>query len=81
MWGRLDCIVSNSDILGYAVDFRVQNGASDVNRIVAETFTADNLMAGVIYTFQVAAFNQYGVGPFSESINIPTHEICTSLLS
>ena len=42
--------------------------------VTNEEFTASNLNPGVNYTFQIAAVNNFGLGPFSELMIIPTHE-------
>ena len=67
VWDSLDCILLNGELIGYVVEFAPLSSTKrkrvDVRN---EEFTANDLNIGVDYTFQIAAVNNFGVGPFSK---------------
>ena len=73
-WREIDCIERNGIITGYTVVFQEQGGADVPGNSVDRTFSAGGLTPGRKYTFQVAAVNDAGTGPFTGSIAIFTTE-------
>lgn len=67
-WGRVDCILRNSDIIGYRITSTsfYGNNSRDIlgTGVENRTTTYVNLIPNTVYTFGVAAINVDGlVGP------------------
>ena len=67
-WSELDCTDRNGDITGY----RVRHGPNSttpsqrqISTISGRRFTIDREFITVNYTFEVAAVNVNGTGPYS----------------
>ena len=69
-WEAVSCIEQNGDITGYIVWYGSQT-QSVSGGSVTET-TISNLTPSTTYNIQVAAVNNAGTGPFSNSISIMT---------
>ena len=81
-WARVGCIVRNSEITGYTVQYG-QAGSSDAFvELVSGTnesdrvFTATGLTPATSYFFQVAGVGSAGIGPFTSSIFVETERRC-----
>jgi hypothetical protein len=75
-WSPLDCIERNGEVIGYAVNF-YEIGHMELGipmGVTGDSFTASNLIPGGVYTFVVAAINDYGTGPYGVE-NITTISI------
>ena len=82
-WDPLPCHLQNgADITGYIIQYRLTSGGEAQNVSSAQMTCGQEsgglyncLMRGHFfipfqaYTFQVAAINSYGVGPFSSPVN------------
>ena len=75
-WGAVDCIHHNGDITGYSVRYGVQGSGSTQTRNVSggsiTEATISSLMPSTIYSIQVAAVNNVGIGVYSTSFIIQT---------
>ena len=82
-WDRLPCHLQNgADITGYIIQYSPTSGGEAQNVSSAQMICDQEsggpyrcLIAGSLfiptqtYTFQVAAINSYGVGPFSDPVD------------
>ena len=73
-WEAVPCIEQNGDITGYTARIlesgemeRVEDVGDDVNEV-----TISELTPSTTYSFQVAAVNSEGTGPYSDLIIIDT---------
>ena len=73
-WGPVDCADRNGDITGYSVRYgEVGSGRTQTVNVTGETSkTISGLSTSTNYTYQVAARNSAGLGPYSDLQNIPT---------
>ena len=69
-WGVVPCIHRNGNIAGYIVRYGSQT-QSVSGGSVTET-TISNLTPSTTYNIEVAAVNDAGTGPFSNTISIMT---------
>ena len=72
-WRPVDCIHRNGNITGYILLYRVDNSGSNVSVNVSanssdQSVALSELLAGTLYTFQVAAVNRVGTGPYSNPV-------------
>ena len=79
VWSPPDPLKSNSENLGYSVEFREQPSTvwkkGTQRPVFATHVTIKNLTKGKNYEFRVAAVNNAGQGPYSEISEIVTAEI------
>ena len=72
-WGPVDCIHRNGDITGYSVRYGVQGNGSSQNIMISGggTFQANitELFSATLYTIEVAALNNAGIGVYSNPVN------------
>ena len=63
-WGVVECIDQNSDITGY----RIMVDGRTMTRDSSDTqqFIATGLFPNTMYTLQVAAVSENGIGPYSD---------------
>ena len=73
-WGPVDCADSNGDITGYSVQYgEVGSGSTQTVNVTGETSrTISGLSTTTNYTYQVAARDSAGLGPYSNPQTIPT---------
>ena len=72
-WRELICIQQNGLITGYVVQYYASCGVDrnmQQNKSVVNTTIINDLTPNFDYTFQVAAVNVNGTGPFSEPIRL-----------
>ena len=71
-WGEVECIHRNGDIMHYSLRYGVQGIATE-NRTVemvsdGGTYSISDLSAATLYTIEVAAINNAGIGVYSGTI-------------
>ena len=73
-WGPVDCIHRNGDITGYSVQYgEMGSGSTQTVNVTGETSTTiSELSTSTSHTYQVAARNSAGLGPYSSPQTIPT---------
>ena len=73
-WGPVDCIHRNGDITGYSVQYGEMGSESTqtVNVTEETSKTISGLSTSTNYTYQVAARNSAGLGPYSDLQTIHT---------
>ena len=69
-WGAVTCIHHNGDITGYSVQYGSQTQSLSGGSVTETTIS--NLTPSTTYNIEVAAVNDAGTGPFSNSISIMT---------
>ena len=70
-WGPVDCIHRNGDITGYSVQYG-EVGSESTHTVNETSKTISGLSTSTNYTYQVAARNSAGLGPYSDLQTIPT---------
>ena len=70
-WDAIECTQRNGII---TVEFQEQGGARIPGEVVGQNFTASGLTPATHYTFQLAAVNRNGTGPFTTATIILTDE-------
>ena len=74
MWRQIPCVQQNGLITGYVVQYYASCGADrNMQRnksVVTNNTIINGLTPNFKYTFQVAAVNVNGTGPFSEPITL-----------
>ena len=72
-WGPVNCTHRNGDITGYSVRYGVQGNGSNQNIMIlgGGTFQANitELLSATLYTIEVAAVNNAGIGVYSNPVN------------
>ena len=68
MWQPLLCLQQNGVIVQYKVRYRESSVTSEPFLISTTSFTADSLFPGTSYTFEVAAVNSKGTGPYEQHV-------------
>ena len=73
-WGPVPCIMRNSDVRGYRVQYKsLNNGTLHQEESVGMTFTTTELDPYTDYSFEVAAINMDGLfGPYSTPVVVKT---------
>ena len=73
-WREVPCIQQNGPITSYAVRYFAIHGADKDVQQYKSVRTMDSIIIGLTpnteYSFQVAAVNVNGTGPFSEPITL-----------
>ena len=59
IWDEVKCTDRNSDNIKYIIKYDGTNATSNTHQ-----FTASRLLPSTTYTFQIAAMNSNGTGPF-----------------
>ncbi|XP_072035882.1 receptor-type tyrosine-protein phosphatase F-like [Amphiura filiformis] len=74
-WDEVPCELRSGVFVSYAyelIDQTDRNGNLDRNGNVRETSVTLTLVPNIAYFFRVAVANDYGLGPFSADISVPT---------
>ena len=78
-WNTVECIERNGVIDNYTVRFGPEGGVQSENTVqsggigVAGTYTASGLTPFTRYSFEVAAVNSAGTGPFTTTLTLTTN--------
>ena len=79
-WNTVECIERNGEIANYIVRFGPEGGVQSESTVqsggidVAGTYNASGLTPFTNYSFEVAAVNSAGTGPFTATLFVVTEE-------
>ncbi len=74
-WNEVECADHNGDITSYSVRYGPSSTSSDrsveaISDPNSRTFSVGGREIGTSYSFEVAAVNGHGIGPYSTSIMV-----------
>ena len=68
MWQSVACLQQNGEITHYSVRYTESSMTSGPFMATTLSFTASSLFPGTSYTFEVAAVNSEGTGPYEPHV-------------
>ncbi len=69
-WNEVECADRNGDITSYSVRYGPSFTPRSVETISDRTFSVGGREIGTSYSFEMAAVNRHGVGPYSTIIMV-----------
>ena len=75
LWEPVPCVQQNGVITNYSINYSESSVTSGPFVATTLSFTATSLFPGTLYTFEVAAVNSEGTGPYEQQVvstTIPT---------
>lgn len=67
-WSAVNCLDANGETTQYSVRYAPQDGPDNTRTTSDTSLTISGLVSGQTYSFQVAAENAAGLGPFSTPV-------------
>ncbi len=73
-WQPVDCLQQNSPITSYKIRYNETSITTEPITTTDTSFVATSLLPGTAYTFEIAAVNKEGDGPYQQFIATTTEQ-------